>query len=289
MLTDLAQYSVYGLTTSGLLLLSTVGFTLVRQVDGFLNIAHAELIAFSAFTGWYLNGKHGWGFLPAACLAVAGTVILALVLQRFVFAPMRSYGPAILLITSVGVAFALQGVIQMMVGGGTFLYELPLPRLIDVGPARVNPYEGDVFLVALGATLVLSVLMTRTRIGRRIRAVSINPSLAENRGVRLQQTSQIAWLMSGLTAGVAGVSLGAVGTLTTDLAFEQILLIVAVAIFAGFGSLLDLVFAAMLTGLGMKLSLLWLPSAYQSAVPFLIILIVLLFRPQGLNLRGRAA
>ncbi|MFB3738161.1 MAG: branched-chain amino acid ABC transporter permease, partial [Candidatus Velamenicoccus archaeovorus] len=121
---DLVQYTVYGLLTGGLLLLSTVGFTLVRKVDGFLNIAHAELIAFAAFSGWFLNVRVGWPFLLASTIAVAATMLLSLGVQRLVFAPMRPYGPPILLITSVGVAFALQGLIQMAVGGGTFLYRL---------------------------------------------------------------------------------------------------------------------------------------------------------------------
>lgn len=279
------QYAVYGLTAGGLLLLATLGFTLVRKVDGFLNIAHAEMIAFAAFFGWFLNTRLGWNFFLAAAVAIVATVLLGLLIQQAVFSPMRPYGVTIILIASIGVAFILQGLIQMGVGSGTFLYDIPLQNLVKIGPISVSPYEGIVLLVALAATAGLHLLLTRTSIGRRVRAVSADPGLAENRGVPLQQTSRVVWILAGLTAGLAGVALGSVGTLTTNLAFEQILLIVSVAIFAGFGSLLELLVAAVLVGIGMKMSLLVLPSEYQNAVPFVIIILVLLLRPQGLTLR----
>lgn len=285
---EAGQYLIYGFGAGGLLLLSTIGFTLVRQVDGFLNIAHAELIAFSAFAGWWLNVKQGWTFVPAALTAIALTVALSMLLRRWIFAPMRDYGHAILLIASVGAAFALQGAIEILAGVGIFSYRLPLRELLTVGPFQIDTFEAGIFVLAIATTVLIHLMLDNTRAGRRLRAVAVNPGLAENRGISRESTSSFVWAISGLTAGMAGVCLATVGTLTTDMAFQQILLIVAVAIFAGFGTLLELSVAALLIGISMKMSLLLIPSSYQNAVPFAIIFLVLLIRPQGLR-RERVA
>jgi neutral amino acid transport system permease protein len=268
------------MATGSFLLLAAVGFSLVRQVEGFLNIAHAQLISFGAYATWVMNVNLGMHVVPASVIAVALTALLALVQARFFFHPIHDYGPDILLITSVGVAFAIQGLIEMFVDPGTSLFAIANPQPFHIGSVRINQYQAGVFIAALLTTIGLYFGFTRTRIGRQIRAVSADRQLAQSRGVSLTSTSRVVWLAAGTTAGMAGVALGLLGTLTTDIAFNQILLIVAVSIFAGFGSLLALLAAALATGLAMDLSILWIPGAYRSAIPFAIIILVLLFRPR---------
>lgn len=274
----LAQHVVFGLATGAFLLLSAVGFSLVRQVEGFLNIAHAQLISFGAYATWMMNVSLGLPIALSALTAIVLTSLLGLAQARFFYHPIHSYGPDILLITSVGVAFAIQGLIEMFADPGTSLFALANPQPFTIGTVRVNPYQAGVFLAALVTTVALYLLFTRTRIGRQIRAVSVDRQLAQSRGVSLTTTSRAVWLTAGATAGMAGVSLGLLGTLTTDIAFGQILLIVTVSIFAGFGSLLNLLMAAFVTGLAMDISIIWIPATYRTAVPFVIIILVFLLR-----------
>lgn len=279
-MTELAQHAVFGLATGAFLLLAAVGFSLVRQVEGFLNIAHAQLISFGAYATWMMNVSLEMPVVLSSVVAVALTSLLALVQARFFYHPIHAYGPDILLITSVGVAFAIQGLIEMFAPPGTSLFAIANPQPFHLGEVRINQYQVGVVVAALTTTIGLYLGFTRTRIGRQIRAVSVDRQLAQSRGVSLTTTSRAVWLASGITAGMAGVALGLLGTLTTDIAFNQILLIVAVSIFAGFGSLLALLAAALVTGLAMDLSILWIPGAYRSAVPFVIIILVLLLRPR---------
>lgn len=280
LVTELAQHVVFGLATGAFLLLASVGFSLVRQVEGFLNIAHAQLISFGAYATWMMNVRLDLPIVLSAVIAVVLTAILGLIQARLFFHPIHAFGPDILLITSVGVAFAIQGLIEMFADPGTSLFALANPEPFTIGSIRVNQYQAGVFVAALATTLTMYLLFTRTRTGRQIRAVSVDRQLAQSRGVSLARTSRSVWLASGATAGMAGVALGLLGTLTTDIAFAQILLIVAVSIFAGFGSLLYLLVAALVTGLAMDISILWIPGTYRSAVPFVIIILVLLLRPQ---------
>jgi branched-chain amino acid transport system permease protein len=279
-MTELAQHAVFGLATGAFLLLAALGFSLVRQVEGFLNIAHAQLISFGAYATWAMNVTLDMHIVLSAAIGIVLTALLALVQARFFYHPIHAYGPDILLITSVGVAFAIQGLIEMFADPGTSLFALANPEPFVFGSVRINQYQAGVVFAALAITIALFLGFSRTRIGRQIRAVSVDRQLAQSRGVSLATTSRAVWLAAGVTAGMAGVALGLLGTLTTDIAFQQILLIVAVSIFAGFGSLLSLLAAALVTGLAMDISIIWIPGAYRSAIPFVIIILVLLFRPR---------
>jgi neutral amino acid transport system permease protein len=286
-LEDIAQSLIFGLTTAGFLLVSAIGFAFVAKVEGFLNIAHAELISFGAFATWFLNVELGMALVVAAIVAVLLTGALANVLAEAIFRPIREYGPAILMITSVGAVFMIQAIVEVIVGTGTFRFDVQVPDNIHVGGLQIHPFRALIVVIAVLTLLALQLFLTRTRTGTRIRAISIDRSLAANRGVSVEATSRVVWLITGLTAGLAGVSLGLIGTLTTDLAFKQILLIVAVAVFAGFRSLLSLALAALLMGIAMDLSVVWLPTTYRTVIPFAIIIVILMVRPQGLQV-GRA-
>lgn len=132
-MTELAQHAVFGLATGAFLLLAAVGFSLVRQVEGFLNIAHAQLISFGAYATWMMNVSLGMPVVLSSMLAVALTSLLALVQARLFYHPIHAYGPDILLITSVGVAFAIQGLIEMFAPPGTSLFA-------DREPATLPPW-----------------------------------------------------------------------------------------------------------------------------------------------------
>lgn len=280
------QFIIFGLGTGGFLMLATIGFTMVRRVEGFINIAHLQYISFGAYATWWVNSHLGVNIVLSAIIGIIATTILALAIAWLVYDPIREYGPVILLITSVGVAFAIQGAIEIIVPTGTTILNIGNLSALRWMGLRIGPFQLLTLIVALIAVVGLHVMLTRTRTGRQVAGISINRDLAQGRGISTGRTSRAVWAISGLTAGMAGVALGLIGTLTTDLAFEQVVLVFAVAIFAGFGSLLGVAWAALITGVAMDLSLLWLPSAFRTIIPFLIIIVVLLFRPQGLSQGG---
>ncbi len=275
------QLVVFGLGTGAFLLIATLGFALVRRVEGFLNIAHAELMSLSAFITWYLNAEAGWHFLLAAAVAVAATAVIALVIARVVFDPIKHLGPSILLITSVGVAFVLHGVSEAIIGVGIRSFNIPRLDALSVGGVLITPYRLVLFGLAGVVAGGLSLFLTKTRTGKAIRAMAINRELAGSRGVNIVAASRNAWLTAGVLAGFGGVALGVLGTLTTDLAFQQILVILAVAIVAGLGSLYGVIAAALIVGVAMDLSLLAFPGGYRPVIAFAIVIVVLLIRPAG--------
>jgi neutral amino acid transport system permease protein len=281
----IAQLLVFGLVTGSFLLLATVGFALIRHVEGFLNIAHAQYMAAAAFTAWYLDVELGWPFLAAALVAVVVAAVIGWVVARVFYDPVKHLGPLVLLITSVGVVFVLQGIIDAIFGGGTFSYEIPRAQTIRVGGVRITNYQIAVITLATVSSVGLAAFLSRTRTGLAIRAMAIDRRLAASRGVNIIAASRATWLIASALAGVAGVVLAVLGTLTPELAFDQFLTILAVAILAGLGSLYSVILAALIVGLAMDLSLLVLPGGWRPMIAFVIVIIVLLLRPTGL---GRA-
>jgi neutral amino acid transport system permease protein len=159
-----------------------------------------------------------------------------------------------------------------------------------VGGVLITPYRPLLLALAAVASVALALFLNKTRTGKSIRAMAINRELAGSRGVNINAASRATWLVSGVLAGLGGIALGILGTLTTDIAFQQILVILAVAIVAGLGSLYGVIAAAFIVALAMDLSLLFLPGGYRPVIAFAIVILVLLIRPEGVaGSRGQAA
>ena len=275
------QYVWFGVVTGAFLLIATIGFALVGRVNKFLNIAHAEYMSIGALLTYGLSTA-GIPFLVAAVISVVAVAGLGLLVGRLVYEPMLSRGPEILLIVSVGVVYLVHGTTEVFVAPGTKTYDLPRPTDWHIGSLAIGPYEVLVVVVAAACFAGLYVFLTKTSAGMSIRAISDNRQLAEIRGINLPLATRYVWLLSSGLAAIAGILLGVIGTLTTDLAFEQILLILAVSILAGLGSVYGVAIAAIVIGVTMDVSTMAIPSGYRTAVAFLVIIIVLMFRPQGL-------
>lgn len=276
------QYAVFGVVDGAFLLMATLGFALVSRVHKFLNIAHAELMSVAALLTWGLSVQAGLPFLAAAAIAIVVVAILGLGLGRVVYEPMLSRGPEILLIVSVGVVYLIHGTVEAIVSPGVKSFAIPKPHSWHAGDLHVTPYQVAVVVLAACCFIGLHLFLSRTSAGSAIRAISDNRELAEMRGIDVRRATRHVWLIASGLAAVAGIGLGVLGTLTTDIAFEQILLILSVAILAGLGSIYGVAIAAFALGLAMDISTMVVPGGYRATVAFLVIIIVLVFRPQGL-------
>ncbi len=287
-MTLLAQYALTGVVTGCFLILATIGFSLTRQVEGFLNIAHAEMLGVSAFITWGLNAGAGWPFIPSAVVAIVVTAFLGLAIGRIVYDPMRRLGPAVLLITSVGVSYVIAGVMHAVIGTGIRSLDMPLATSYKLFGLRISNYQIAVVALAVVTGLSLALFMNRTRTGLAVRAMSSNPELAASRGIDVRQTSRATWLIGSGLAGVAGVMLALIATLSTDIAFNQILQILAVAILAGLGSLYSVIVAGLIVGLAMDMSVYFIPAGYRPLIAFAVVILALLIRPEGLSGKARS-
>jgi neutral amino acid transport system permease protein len=276
------QLTVLGIVQGAFLLLAALGFSLTRRVEGFLNIAHAQYLSIAAFVTYYLN-ERGLHFALAALIAIAVTVGVGFAVGKIVFEPIRAYGPAILLITSVGVVYVLAGIIEAFVGTGSFLVQLPRLAPIRMGPVVITAYQGMVAAVGAVVTVATAWFLRSTRLGTAIRITALDRYLGASRGVDVDRAANATWMITAGLAGVAGVVLAVLGALTTEKGFDQILILLAVALLAGIGSVTTVAVSALMIGIAREVSLLWLPSGFRDIIAFGIVIVVLIVLPQGLS------
>lgn len=283
---------IFGIVTGSILLLGSVGFALTRRVENFLNIAHGQFLTIGAFIAWALNQTSGFSVFWAALVAIAVTAAIGYASGRFIFSPIRSHGPLMLLFTSVGLAYIIHGFIEAVWGVGMKTYAVSPPKMITIGGAPIlNSLELAVLITAALSAVSLHLFLTRTKVGKAIRAMSSNFDLARIRGIDTEKMSLYLWALVAGLAALAGILNGLVSVIYTDMGWAQILLILSAAVLGGLGgSIYGVMIASLIVGLAMDLSVLVLPAAYRSAIAFAAVIVVLFIKPEGIfGKGGRAA
>jgi neutral amino acid transport system permease protein len=277
------QLAALGIAQGAFLLVAALGFSLTRRVEGFLNIAHAQYLSVAAFVTYFLNNIVGTHFAVAAIAGVLAAVVVGFVIGKLVYEPIRHLGPAVALITSVGVVYMLEGIIEIVVGTGSVLVTLPRVAPVRVGPVTITLYQVLVVVAAAIVTLATVWILNRTKMGTAIRITALDRNLGASRGVDVKKAANASWLLSSALAGVAGVALAVLGALTTTKGFDQILIILAVALLAGLGSIAAVSISAMTIGVAREVSLLVLPAGFRDIIAFGIVILVLIFLPNGIS------
>lgn len=314
---------ISGLILGSIYALGAIGVTLIFGILRFAHFAHGDMMTMGAFIAFLLAlgasalGIHGPlpnGFLvlPLAMVITAG---VALGIDRAFYAPLRARGakPVTLLIASIGVTLMIQGLIRLFFGVGTrsffesepkHLIRIPVP--LDGVTRTINFTEPQVLMliVTVIAVLVLHLFLTRSRLGKAMRAMADNPDLAQLSGINTALVVRVTWIIAGALASMAGTMLALDVTLKPDLAFNIVLPIFAAAIVGGLGQSYGAIAGGFLVGFAETMAVFnwavllrpfksvlpdWIPNdlsivptEYKLTVAFVILVIVLLVRPTGI-------
>jgi branched-chain amino acid transport system permease protein len=284
-MTTLLQSIIDATSVGSLYALFALGIALIFGVMGLMNLAHGELIMVGAYALVLASG------IPLAvklALCVVLVVVLALLMERIAFRPVRSASPSTLLVTSFAVSYLLQNVVIQVVGS--------LPRVTNLSTALSESFMvGDVRIpklnvltVAITAVLLIAlvIFLGRTRTGVQMRAAAEDFTMARLLGVRANLVISVAFAMSGVLAAAAAILMvGQTGSATPTMGAVPVLYALVATIIGGVGSLLGAVLGGYLLG-GVTVALqLWLPievQPYRDALTFSVVFLVLVTRPQGL-------
>ncbi|WP_419914251.1 branched-chain amino acid ABC transporter permease [Hoeflea sp.] len=316
---------VSGLIIGSIYALGAIGVTLVFGILRFAHFAHGDMMTLGAFITLILTAAlAALGItlpLPLAFIAMFPamviTAFIAIGLDRTFYKPLRQAGarPVVLVMASVGVTLMLQGLIRLFAGvrARDMFVEAPkeIFRLPFPGASRpVIITEPQVLLIGfvIVAVIALHWFLTRSRLGKAMRAVSDNPELARITGINTDHVVWATWVIGGALACAAGTMLSMDVTLKPDLSFNILLPIFAATIVGGIGQPYGAIAGGFLVGFCETLAVfnwsillrpikdqLWfevptsmalVPTEYKLMVPFLILIIVLIFRPTGI-FRGR--
>ncbi|SFK78043.1 branched-chain amino acid ABC transporter permease [Falsiroseomonas stagni] len=295
-----------GLVVGSVISLGAVGLTLTYSILRFANFGQGEFLTWGAYlavsalsltlavTGAGVMApiepfSFGWQ-LPVAMVASAAlTAALALALDWALFARLRRTGSAItLVIASFGAALALRNLLQFLYGTLPEYYTREIQiaiRLVPrdtLGGLRVTPDQMLVLGVTAAAVIGLHLLLTRTTLGRAMRATAQNPALARVAGVDVEGVVRATWVIGAGLAAVAGVMAGLVGQIRPGLGFELLLPLFAAAILGGIGSVWGAVAGGLIVGLAESFSVPLFGAEYRLATAFLVLIAILLLRPRGL-------
>ncbi|MDV3125912.1 branched-chain amino acid ABC transporter permease [Mycobacterium sp. 21AC1] len=272
-----------GLVSGAVLLLATVGFELVRRAEGFLNIAHPQLLVLSGFSAYGFNVLLGLHWMLACLLAIAVTTLVGVVTARLVFWPMRGRPHHIPMIASVGLAFFMHAVIEFFTGYGVKTMDVPLRETLRVGDVAVASVDQiSVVIIAAFVVAALHMWLSHSYSGRALRAMADNQALAQVRGVNTAYLQYLTWTVASALAALAGTLIAVTARIYPELGWDQVLLIAAAAIIGGLGSIYGVMIAAVVVGLTSSLATLVIPSEYTQMVIFAVIALVVFVRPDGL-------
>jgi branched-chain amino acid transport system permease protein len=223
-----------------------------------------------------------------ALVAGVAAIVLALGIDRFVYRPIRDESGIALLITSIGVAFALRYLLQFVYGAGvrgtTAAGSVPRVNVPAIdGTFRVTAHDISLMAVAAGLMLGVHVLLQRTKLGKAMRAMSDNEDLARITGIPTERVIRTTWIVGAGLTGVAGYMFVLwKGTLGFNDGWLLLLLVFAAVILGGIGSIYGAIGGGIIIGLTASVSVIWIPSEFGRAAAFVVMIVILLFKPEGI-------
>ncbi|MBA8849011.1 branched-chain amino acid ABC transporter permease [Microcella alkalica] len=274
-----------GLNFGLLLALAAIGLSLIFGTTGLSNFAHAELITFGALMtllfGVFLDVPI-WLAIPIA-LALSGA--FGWLNDAALWKPLRRKGVGLipLMIVSIGLSLAVRYVYQYFIGGGTS--QLPGATDTTGSIGLFGLTWVDVASMALSVVVLLGVayFLLRTRIGKATRAVSDNPALAAASGIDVDRVIRIVWVLASVLAGLSGILWAYFRPgVSWDMGFQILLLTFAAVTLGGLGTAFGALVGAIVVGMFVEISTLWIPSDMKYVGALVILIIVLLIRPQGI-------
>lgn len=291
------QLLVGGIVFSLLLAMASLGLSMIFGTTGLTNFAHGELITFGALAAFTLDQLPGAIRLGGADITVIVGVITAFVVSglfgwvqdRALWAPLRKRGTGLIamMIISIGLSIFLRNIYQYFAGGDSKNYsQFSSPAPYEIGPILIT--SKDLIVIALSTVvLLLSVLaLQRTRTGKAMRAVADNPALAASSGINVERVISVVWIGGAALAGLSGVLLGLTQGFDYQIGFKILLLVFAAVTLGGLGTIWGALLGSFIIGIFIEVSTLVVPAELKFVGALVVLIVVLLFRPQGLL--GRA-
>lgn len=277
---------VNGINFGLMLALASIGLSLVFGTTGLSNFSHAEMVTFGALAALLFSVTLGWPVWVAMPLAVALSGVFGYALDTALWRPLRRKGLGIvqLMIVSIGLSLALRYVFQMFIGGGTV--QLPgvgAEKIPLFGAVRLSVIDMASMGIAVAVIVAYALWLTKTRIGKATRAVADNPSLAAASGIDVDAVVRVVWIVSAALAGLAGILWAYFRPgIRWDMGSTILLLIFAAVTLGGLGTAWGALIGALIVGLLVEVSSLWIPADLKNVGALVILILILLFRPQGI-------
>lgn len=284
-----AQLAASGLRFGLIIALAAIGLSLIFGTTGLTNFAHGELVTFGALTAYFLNAVLGVQLILATGITLVLAGLFGYLNDRGLWGPLRKRGTGLIamMIVSIGLAILLRYLFLYIAGGDTKSYvDYRGQAGVSFGPVTLRPIDWISMALAIVVLVAVGIALLRTRLGKATRAVADNPALAAASGIDVDRVIRTVWVGGAALAALSGVLLGLAQQVSFQMGLQILLLVFAAVVLGGLGTAFGALAGAIVVGLFIELSTLVVPTELKNVGALAVLILVLLFRPQGIL--GRA-
>jgi branched-chain amino acid transport system permease protein len=291
-----AQILVYGIANGAIFALIALGYTMVYGIIELINFAHGDVFTLGAFISLPLLGVfglHEGSSGPLVIVGLLGVMVIVMAIngginvaiERIAYRPLRNSPRLAPLITAVGMSFFLEGVMYLWRGPNNLHYPdlLPAGKIPLGGGASIGYKDLIVAGIAIALVALLSVFITRTKLGKAMRATAQDRDAAQLMGIDINRTIAVTFFIGAALAGAGGIAFGLYfNSVRFDLGFSAGLVAFTAAVFGGIGNIQGAALGGLAIGLIRAFNDGYFSSTWTDVVVFAILILVLVFRPTGL-------
>jgi len=285
LLNRMIQRGADGLRLGLVIAMCAVGLSLIFGTTGLTNFAHGEMVTFGGLMAFLMNVTMGIPLLISAPIVVALGGLFGLALNIFIFGKLRRRGVGLIsqLVVSVGLSIVLRNMYLYQFGGRTKpLNDYSAQTVMRLGPTSITPRDLTTAILSLLVLVAVALFIQKSRTGKAIRAVSDNPTLASSTGIDTQRIIRIVWFAGGALAALGGIFRGLDEQVGFEMGSRLVFLMFAAITLGGLGSAFGALVGGVLVGILVEMASLVVPAELKNAPALLILIIVLVLRPQGI-------
>ena len=282
---EAVQLLVDGIRFGLLIAVCAVGLSLIFGTTGLTNFAHGELVTIGAVIAWYINVRGGIPLIPATIIAMIAGAGVGILNERGLWRPLRRRGTGLVaaLVVSIGLSMVLRYLVQIVYGGFSNPYgDYQSQRAVDYGVFTMTNRSLASIIISVVVLVLVALMLQRTKIGKAMRAVSDNRDLAASSGIDVDRVILVVWMMGGALATLGGVLLGLSDQVQWDMGFRLLLLMFAGVTLGGLGTAYGALIGSLIVGGFVQMSTLIIPSDVKYVGGMLLLIVILVLRPQGI-------
>ena len=283
-MTAFLQQLVNGLSLGSIYALIALGYTMVYGIIKLINFAHGDIYMLGAYCAFLITTYCGLGFIPALLISMVFCGVVGVLIERIAYKPLRHATRIIALITAIGVSYVLEYATQYIMGSEVRTYpKLLTSASFHLGPVTITMQQVYIFVITVILMVVLQFIVQKTKMGRAMRAVSVDEDAARLMGIDVDKTISFTFLLGSALAGVAGVLVGIYyNSINPLMGMTPGLKAFIATVFGGIGSIPGAMIGGLFIGIAETMVTAYGSSLYKDAIVYIILILILILKPAGL-------
>lgn len=283
-MTAFLQQLVNGLSLGSIYALIALGYTMVYGIIKLINFAHGDIYMLGAYCAFLITTYCGLGFIPALLISMIFCGVVGVLIERIAYKPLRHATRITALITAIGVSYVLEYATQYIMGSEVRTYpKLLTSASFHLGPVTITMQQVYIFVITVILMVVLQFIVQKTKMGRAMRAVSVDEDAARLMGIDVDKTISFTFLLGSALAGVAGVLVGIYyNSINPLMGMTPGLKAFIAAVLGGIGSIPGAMIGGLFIGIAETMVTAYGSSLYKDAIVYIILILILILKPAGL-------